>query len=62
MEEQKKSLAECEFKFEEHEHNGKTMTDVVCYLCGKRFVLAPIYTSKKAKAFFYALLTNTERV
>ena len=46
---------------ETHEFNGKTMTDLVCYVKDHRFVLAPINTSKKARAYFYALLTNTER-
>ena len=50
-----------EIKMETHEFEGKTMTDLVCYIKDKRFVLVPINTSKKARAYFYALLTNTER-
>ena len=46
---------------ETHDFEGRTMTDLVCYVKGHRFVLAPINTSKKARAFFYALLTNTEK-
>ena len=46
---------------ETHEFEGRTMTDLVCEIKGHRFTLAPITKSKKAKALFYALLTNTER-
>lgn len=46
---------------ETHDYNGRKMTDLVCYVKEHRFVLAPINTSKKARAYFYALLTNTER-
>jgi len=58
---EKAMLGNCELTLEEHQFNDKTMTDVVCYVKGKRFVLAPIYLSKKAKAYFYALLTNQEQ-
>lgn len=54
-------MSKYEIKMETHEFEGKTMTDLVCYVKEHRFVLAPINTSKKARAFFYALLTNTER-
>lgn len=54
-------LAKYEIREETHEYQGKVMTDLVCYVKEHRFVLAPINTSKRAKAYFYALLTNTER-
>ena len=54
-------MAEYEIKVETHEYNGKLMTDLVCYVKDHKFVLAPINTSKKARAFFYALLTDTAR-
>jgi len=50
-----------EIKLEEHEFEGRKMTDLVCYVKEHRFVLVPVNTSKKARAYFYALLTNTER-
>lgn len=46
---------------ETHEFQGRTMTDLVCEIKGHRFTLAPITPSKKAKAFFYALLTDNAR-
>ena len=55
-------MANYEIKEEQHEYNGRTMTDLVCYVKGHRFVLAPITSSKKARALFYALLTDTENV
>ena len=51
-----------EIKEEQHEFNGRVMTDLVCYIKDHKFVLAPITPSKRARALFYALLTNTEKV
>lgn len=41
---------------EEHEYEGRTMKDLVCYFGEKRFVLVPLTQSKRSKAYFYALL------
>ena len=45
---------------ETHEYQGRIMTDLVCYVKEHKFVLVPLNTSKKARAYFYALLTNSE--
>ena len=47
-----------DFKVDQHKHNDRTMHDVVCYIKDKRFVLVPLTSSKKAKAYFYRLLND----
>lgn len=47
-----------EIKEEEHEYQGKTYKDLVCYFETKRFVLVPLTNSKKSMSYFYALLNG----
>lgn len=50
---------DCDFKVTQHQYNGKTCHDVVCYVKDKKFVLVPLTNSKKARAYFYKLLSDS---